>query len=474
MSFNELLKKWSDKCDRVSIRRTCQKSYSIYMKNGNLEYCGDDDTMGVMISVINKSCSGYAAVPSSEYDVLEEAFLNALNMADSVGEHNLVDSDTLLGNPIVSGEYTTRNAKTWQDNSFEYCLDKLNCISDSLKGANVINTECSYKYIDVHTEIFSSNGGLIDQTLIISNVAFNVTVFTEGREAQKRSFTNGLQNGLEVFDLFPFDDMAKELIVEANELLIAEDCPKGNYDIVLLPDQMMLQIHESIGHPLEIDRILGDERNYAGSSFVKLNDFGELQYGSSLMNVSFDPTIPEQISSFKFDDDGAVAQKTYLIKEGKLINGLGGFDSASRSQLKGVATSRSCSWNRQPIDRMSNLNLDIGDQSLDEIISGIENGILMKTNRSWSIDDRRNSFQFVCEYGQLIENGKLTKVVKNPGYRGVTNKFWNNLTGLGDESTFEVYGLLNCGKGEPNQVIRVGHASPVAHFKDIEVFGGNG
>lgn len=474
MNFNDLIKQWSEKCDFVSIRKISQKTFTLYLKNGILEYYGDDESVGVMINVVNEGCCGYAAIPSQEGDVLQDAFENALKMADSIGNRNLIDSSAILNNVGNNGTFMTKNVEEWSEGSFNYCLEKLNNIADSLKGDHVINSTCSYKYIDVHTEIISSNGDEIDQRLIISNVSFNVTVFEKGKEAQERSYTNGLQNGLEVFDLYSFEEMAQKLVKEADELLFAEDCPKGHYDIVLLPDQMMLQIHESIGHPLEIDRILGDERNYAGSSFVQLSDFGNLQYGSSLMNVSYDPTIPEQISSFKFDDDGYEAEKTYLIKEGKLLNGLGGLDSAVRSQLKSVATSRSCSWNRPAIDRMSNLNLDAGDQTLDEMIRGIDKGILMKTNKSWSIDDHRNSFQFVCEYGQLIENGKLTKVVKNPGYRSVTNKFWNNLVGLGDDSTFEVYGLLNCGKGEPNQTIRVGHASPAAHFKDIEVFGGNG
>jgi len=240
-----------------------------------------------------------------------------------------------------------------------------------------------------------------------------------------------------------------------------------------MPDQMMLQIHESIGHPLEMDRILGDERNYAGTSFVKASDFGHLQYGSSLLNVTFDPTIGEELASYSHDDDGTAASKQFLIRDGLLLRPLGGALSQFRSGLDGVANSRACGWNRAPIDRMANLNIEPGDQSLHQLIQGIEHGILMRTNRSWSIDDARNKFQFGCEWGQLIENGELKGIVKNPNYRGISAQFWRNLAAVGDRSTFQVLGTPNCGKGEPNQVVRVGHASPACVFRQIDVFGGD-
>jgi predicted Zn-dependent protease len=235
---------------------------------------------------------------------------------------------------------------------------------------------------------------------------------------------------------------------------------------------MMLQIHESIGHPLELDRILGDERNYAGTSFVTPDMFGHYRYGSDLLNVSFDPSLDEQYASYAFDDEGLSAAKTLLIERGILQRPLGGALSQQRAGLPGVANTRACSWNRPPIDRMANLNVEPGDVGLDEMIAGIEHGILMQTNLSWSIDDSRNKFQFGCERGQLIENGRLTTVVKNPNYRGVSATFWRSLAAVGDRSTFMVLGTPTCGKGEPNQAIRVGHASPACVFAGVSVFGG--
>jgi len=235
---------------------------------------------------------------------------------------------------------------------------------------------------------------------------------------------------------------------------------------------MMLQIHESIGHALEVDRILGDERNYAGWSFVKLEDFGKLQYGSKHMNITFDPTLESEFASYAFDDGGLKATKEYLIKDGLLVRGLGGQESQIRSGLDGVANFRASSWNRAPIDRMANINLEPGDSTFEDLISQVEYGVYMESNKSWSIDDYRNKFQFGCEYGKLIENGKMTKTVKNPNYRGISNPFWRSLKGVGNEDTFGIYGTPNCGKGEPNQVIRVGHASPTCLFENIQIFGG--
>jgi predicted Zn-dependent protease len=265
---------------------------------------------------------------------------------------------------------------------------------------------------------------------------------------------------------------ADKVALQLHELLEAQECPTETAHLVLSPDQMMLQIHESIGHPLELDRILGDERNYAGSSFVKLEDFGRLKYGSEILNVTFDPSVEHEYASYRFDDSGHPAQREFLIERGILKRGLGSLESQARSGVPGVANQRASSWNRAPIDRMANINVEPGDKSFDQIISGIERGVYMESNKSWSIDDYRNKFQFGCEYARLIENGKLGRVLRNPNYRGVTSDFWGKLVAVGDASTLGVFGTPYCGKGEPNQSIRVGHASPVCAFAGVEVFGG--
>ena len=233
---------------------------------------------------------------------------------------------------------------------------------------------------------------------------------------------------------------------------MAPNCPSEKIDALIAPDQMILQIHESIGHPLELDRILGDERNYAGSSFVNLDMFGTYKYGSDKLNISFNPTEESELATYNFDDDGTPAKKQYLIKDGILKRPIGSYFSSQRAVQDYVACSRATSWNRPPIDRMGNINLEPGESSLPEMIDSIDNGILLETNNSWSIDDYRNKFQFGCEKGTIIKNGKLKQVVKNPNYRGITKEFWHNLYKVGDKSSFSILGTANCGRANQTKL----------------------
>jgi predicted Zn-dependent protease len=299
-------------------------------------------------------------------------------------------------------------------------------------------------------------------------------VANHGTETQARSFEHAQQTGLGAIERSGFIGCGRRLADEALQLLAAPNCPTGTMDVLLMPDQMMLQIHESIGHPLELDRILGDERNYAGRSFVTPDMFGSYRYGSELLDVTYDPSLPSEIATFAFDDDGSASDKVWLIRAGVLERPLGGRISQLRTGLSGTANSRACSWNRPPIDRMANLNVEPGASTLEEMIRSIERGVMMRTNVSWSIDDSRNKFQFGCEWGELIEDGQIRGVVKNPNYRGVSATFWRSLRMVGDPGTFEVHGTLYCGKGEPNQGIHTGHASPACLFAGVSVFGGDG
>jgi predicted Zn-dependent protease len=227
-------------------------------------------------------------------------------------------------------------------------------------------------------------------------------------------------------------------------------------DVLLMPDQMMLQIHESIGHPLELDRILGDERNFAGTSFVTLDMFGSYRYGSELLDVTYDPTRPEQYASYGWDDDGLAASKQFLIRKGVLERPLGGTVSQARAGMAGVANTRACSWNRAPIDRMANLNIEPGASSLAQLVAGIEPGVIDAHQRLLVIDDSRNKFQFRLRDGpghprRLSSGG----IVKNPNYRGIIATFWRSLAGVGDESTFRCWAPPSAARrafaGEPRR-----------------------
>ncbi|KAB5620640.1 TldD/PmbA family protein [Pseudomonas putida] len=457
-----------------SLRHVKQSNQSLSVRRNVAEPPFFSQDEGAMLTVRLDGVEAYAATADLSQSGLQRALEHAEALARQITGHHLLD---LRDQPVPSTRHDHISPNFDQSlPNLADCLELLATESASVpKDERLVDWQASLGITLVEQTYLNSAGAELRNAQRFIFPGLGVTA-SDGRDSQSRSLGRenfGQQGGFEVVQRCGMVGAARRIADEALQLLLAPNTPSGARDLLLMPDQMMLQIHESIGHPLEMDRILGDERNYAGTSFVKPSDFGQLQYGSPLLNVTFDPTIDEELASYSFDDDGTAASKQFLIREGKLLRPLGGALSQFRSGLDGVANSRACGWNRAPIDRMANLNIEPGDQSLEQLIGGIEHGILMRTNRSWSIDDARNKFQFGCEWGQLIEHGELKGVVKNPNYRGISAQFWRNLSAVGDSSTFQVLGTPNCGKGEPNQVIRVGHASPACVFRQIDVFGGD-
>ena len=424
---------------------------------------------GAMCEVLVDGHFGYAATADLSADGLKRAFDRALATTRATSAHK-VHGFSHEQRPATQGHYQSPRSRSLESTQLAQINHCLMGASRAMKGSDLLVNR-SARAMSVQTQLayFSSNGADIRQRFDMVDITLSATA-AQGMESQTRTWSHTGQFGGEAFEQELWEREAQRVALEALELLHAPNCPSGSMDLILMPDQMMLQIHESIGHPLELDRILGDERNYAGWSFVQAGDFGRLQYGSKLMNVSFDPGRAHELAGYAFDDGGNPATRELLIEHGVLKRGLGSLESQQRSGLPGVANFRSASWNRAPIDRMANINLEPGTSTLDELISQVELGVLMQTNRSWSIDDYRNKFQFGCEHGQLIRHGKLQEVVRNPNYRGVTVDFWNRLAAVGNEQ--QAHGTPNCGKGEPSQVIRVGHASPACLFRGVQVFGG--
>ncbi|MBE9030752.1 TldD/PmbA family protein [filamentous cyanobacterium LEGE 11480] len=436
---------------------------------------GTQLNQGVMLEVLVNGQIGYAATNSFRLEDLRAAATAAQQRAIAASEWNLYQTP-LSARPKVVGYYATPVEKAFDALSPGEINALLIKVCQHLKVSDqIVQASASALLTETESWFVSTNGSEVHQKFFRIGTDFAATA-QEGNLVQRRSdngwFARCYQGGLEYFLTDDLWSRVETIGAQAVELLSAEECPEDTTTLVLAPDQMLLQIHESVGHPLELDRILGDERNYAGGSFVNLEDFGNLTYGSKLMNITFDPTVSSEFASYAFDDTGAPATREHLIQEGVLKRGLGSLESQARLGVPGVACSRASSWNRAPIDRMANLNLEPGDTNMETMIGNIDHGIYMEANRSWSIDDQRHKFQFSCEYAKLIENGKLTKTIRNPNYRGITPEFWSNLVMLGDRSTWKMYGTPNCGKGEPNQCITVGHGSPVAAFANVEVFGG--
>lgn len=463
--------------DFWSIRTLRQESEFCHAKKDVIEPIHRPHGEGYMVNIHHNGGYGYAASADFSASGIRSTIEKAQNWAAYCAK-NSVTNYSAIQMPGESGTYQTPVEKTWHTLPIQERLALILTACKQLKEADPDNlivdwAASSFFSREFHT-LWNSNGAKIEQEINIFSPELMATAAND-EDAQTRTlagFRGAHQGGLEVMDQLGFFTSSARITDEAIQLLKAPNCPSGNMDILLSADQMMLQIHESIGHPIELDRILGDERNYAGTSFVKPEMFGNYQYGSDLLNVTFNPNIKSESASYAFDDDGTKAEKTYVIKNGILERPLGGTISQARAGMPGVANSRATSWNRPALDRMANLNVEPGTSSFDEMISATERGVYMISNKSWSIDDSRNKFQFGCEWGQMIENGKLTHTVKNPNYRGISANFWRNLKMVGNASTVGIFGTPYCGKAEPNQCIRVGHASPDCVFEGIDVFGG--
>jgi len=424
---------------------------------------------GAMLTAITAGGYGYCATSDLSQAGLQAALERASAWAEATRGRSVVQFDP-RNMPAPRGEYA--RPATHGNPGRGALLDLLAAECRRARvDARIVERYAALELVDEERVFLTNTGGELRQRFRSALPHMRVTA-NQGVQTQSRSFEHAQQGGLENIARAGFVGCGARLADEALRLLAAPNCPSGRMDLLLMPDQMMLQIHESIGHPLELDRILGDERNYAGTSFVTPEMFGSYRYGSPLLNVTFDPTVAGELASYAFDDDGSPAAKVYVIKDGILRAPLGGSLSQLRADLPGTANARASSWNRPPIDRMANLNVEPGATPLAAMIASIRRGVLMRTNVSWSIDDARNKFQFGCEWGELIEDGHVTGVVKNPNYRGVSATFWRSLRMVGDRDSFEVHGTLYCGKGEPNQAIHCGHAAPACLFSDVDVFGG--
>jgi TldD protein len=325
---------------------------------------------------------------------------------------------------------------------------------------------------------YSTEGADIHQLRFISGTGYAAYSF-EGTEIQKRSYPNSFggqfQNrGYELIEELKLVENARRIGEEAVALHKAPQCPEGKFTLVLDSAQLGLQIHESIGHPIELDRVLGMEANFAGTSFLTLDKLRKLRYGSELVNVVADatPAHGPGLGTFAYDDEGVAAQRTPIITNGLFTGYLSSRETApAMGEQRSNGTMRAEGWNRLPIIRMTNVSILPGEKplSFNQLIAGVDDGIFMQTNRSWSIDDKRYNFQFGCEIGWEIKGGKLGRMIKNPSYSGITTEFWNSMDAICSREHWSLWGTPNCGKGQPMQTMGTGHGAAPARFRGVLV-----
>lgn len=351
------------------------------------------------------------------------------------------------------------------------------------QSSKVKITECDLSFNRTIKFFSSTEGTNIRQEIIISGGGISARA-VEGEEVQTRSYPNSFRGnfaakGFEFIEAMNLLDHAQRVAAEAEELLSAQDCPEQETAVILMPSQLCLQIHESIGHAVELDRILGSEITYAGGSFLTplLPQIGSFRYGSPLVNITADATLEGGLGSFGFDDEGVEAKKFPLIHEGIWKDLLTSRETvAEANEILGReyfhssnGTMRSSFSNRIPLIRMTNIIMEPGETTFDDLIASTEDGLLLDTNYSWSIDDLRKNFSFAVEVARPIKNGKLGPIFRNAHYTGITPVFWNSCDAVCGKQWWEMYGTPNCGKGQPGQIMMVGHGASPARFRNVKV-----
>jgi len=348
------------------------------------------------------------------------------------------------------------------------------------RATGIARAQAGVTYAEAFLDLFrrttafaSSDGAGIEQTITNAGAGLAATAVGED-DVQRRSYPDSFRGhhrsaGWEHIVALDLPGEAERVGREAVELLHAPECPSSVTTLVLDTNQMELQIHESVGHPTELDRVLGMELAFAGGSFLTPDDLGQLRYGSSLVTIVADATLPGGLGTFGYDDEGVPAQRTPLIVDGILAGFLTNRETAPTIGAASNATARADGWTHLPLIRMTNVSIEPREGTLDEIVGDTADGIFMSTNTSWSIDDHRINFQFGCEYARRIQDGKLTDLYKNPNYAGITPEFWSSCDAVGGPESFVVYGTPNCGKGQPGQTARVGHGAAPARFRNVQV-----
>ncbi len=445
----------------------------IKVKNGAVESITHSTDQGIGIRAFYKGESGFASTAYLEPEKVKQAARLAFEVARAKKGIQKKASPFELP-PKEKAKFESR----FLIDPFEVSLDKkigllLQATQIMQKNKLIKIAQASLRFSRVRKTFLNSLGSEITQSFLVSGGEIFCLALKNG-EIQRRSYPaahggNNQQVGYEFIEKLDFLNQAERVREEALILLQAPNCPVEETTVVIGSNQMALQVHESVGHPLELDRLFGQEVSLAGRSFVQPEMIGSFQYASPLVSIEASALLPGGPGSFGFDDEGVKAQRFLLIEQGWLVDVLSSCETAPLIGTKSRGAARAESWNRQPIVRMTNINLLPGDKSFSEIISEVKRGIFLETNKSWSIDDQRLNFQFGVEWAQEIKNGKLGKVYKNASYTGITPLFWKSCSAVGNESALNLWGLLNCGKGDPVQTIAVGHQTPVARFEKVMV-----
>ena len=444
-------------------------------KNGKVGTLGQSETIGLGIRVVMNGAWGFASTDLLTRDGVAACAAQAVGIAKASA---LAKKENVKLAP--EGSYVDSWQGPCEKDPFEIPVETqfalLLAVDNAMrKVKSVTLTETDMQFRKIDSWFASSEGSKIHQRRVISGCGIGATSF-KADAIQKRSYPNSFGGqyalaGYELVESLNLLGNAPRIAEEVVALHSAAACPQKTGTLILGGSQLGLQIHESVGHPIELDRVLGQEANFAGTSFLTLDKLNNLKYGSSIVNVVADARIAHgpSLGTFAYDDEGVPAQCTDVIKDGEFRGYLSSRETARLVGLnRSGGTMRTESWNRLPMIRMTNVSLLPGEWNYDNLIADTDDGILMDTNRSWSIDDRRYQFQFSTEIAWEIKGGKIVRMLKNPSYSGITTEFWNSCDAICDAKNWTLWGTPNCGKGQPMQTMGTGHGASPARFRNIK------
>ncbi|HLJ14052.1 MAG TPA: TldD/PmbA family protein [Bryobacteraceae bacterium] len=461
----------------ADVRLVSSRDRQLSTKNGHVGHIATSESMGLGIRVIVDGCWGFAATDDLSRAGIESATALAISIARSSALAKKHDVSLAPENAYQAEWVSPCRIDPFSVPVEEQLGLLLRADSELRHNPGITLSETSMTFTRVRQVFASSLGSIIDQTRTTSGCGLAAYCFKEA-EIQKRSYPNSFGGqhqlkGYELVDELRLLEHAPRVAEEAVALHSADQCPEGTFDLILDSSQLGLQIHESIGHPIELDRVLGSEANYAGMSFLTLDQLNRLHYGSEIVNAVCDARLEHGpgLGTFAYDDEGVPAQRADIIRNGQFVGYMTSRETAAGiGQPRSNGTMRASSWARLPLIRMTNVSLLPGEQTLEEVFN-TPRGIYMETNKSWSIDDKRYNFQFGCEIGWEMRDGRRIRMLKNPSYSGITTEFWNKCAAIANRDHWTLWGVPNCGKGQPEQVMGTGHGSSPARFRDIKIGG---
>ena len=451
-------------------RAVVGRSQAVTTKNGRVENLNDLETEGIGVRVLVGGAWGFACDRRLTAEGARDAALRACAFARAAAGRA---EKALAPVAAASGTYRTQCERDPFEVSLEDKVALCLQAEAGLAHADVKVTEASVRAQREHKVLVTSDGAEIEQELVETGGGIDALAAGDG-VFQIRSYPSAhggssAQAGWEYVEGLGLEREAPRVAEQAAALLRAPVCPAGVTTIVVDAEQMELQVHESVGHPIELDRIYGTEAAYAGTSFLKPSDLGSLRYGSEKMNVTADATTPGGLGTFGFDDEGVPARREPIVVEGVLRGFLTSRETAARIGVGGGGSMRAEAWNRMPLVRMTNLHLEPGEGSFEDLLAGVDDGIYLETNKSWSIDDKRLNFQFGTQIAWEIKDGKLGRMLRDATYTGITPEFWGSLDAVAGPEAWRMQGLTNCGKGQPGQAAHVSHGASPCRFRNVQV-----